>query len=267
MFYYAGELKQTDKIELDINDSTWLYGATIFTTMRVYNFDLENPLTNWQQHLNRLKLSVNQLDWQPPNWQLIRTEIKDLLQYFPIIRITLFPDGKELIIGRKLPSNLSQKQEKGVKGLICLDRSLQRSLPQHKTGNYLTPWLGLQQAQKIGYQEAILTNADGDWLETSTGNLWGYSSQEKVWCTPDLSVGILSGIARNMIIENANFPVITNYWTPEFIANLEAIAYSNSVVEIVPFNTIKIGDTYLSYDAHHTAYSLLTNIFKPIDYD
>ncbi|MFM6064904.1 MAG: 4-amino-4-deoxychorismate lyase, partial [Microcystis panniformis] len=29
-----------------------------------------------------------------------------------------------------------------------------------------------------------------------------------------------------------------NLWTPEFVGTLQAIAYSNSLVEIIPFNSI-----------------------------
>ena len=148
MFYYAGQLNKTNHIELNINDSAWLYGANIFSTMRVYNHSLNHPLTNWHKHLERLKNSLKKLDWQVPDWQLIEQETQELLQHFPVIRITLFPDGRELIIGRELPKNLAKKQTNGIKGLVCLDPLLQRSLPHHKTGNYLSPWLALQQAQK-----------------------------------------------------------------------------------------------------------------------
>ena len=260
MFYYAGQLKKTNHIELNINDSAWLYGANIFSTMRVYNHSLNHPLTNWQKHLERLKNSLKKLDWQVPDWQLIEQETQELLQHFPVIRITLFPDGRELIIGRELPQNLAKKQTDGIKGLVCLDPLLQRSLPHHKTGNYLTPWLALQQSQKIGYQEAILTNHKQHWLETSTGNLWGY--KQGTWFTPDLAIGILPGIARSMILAKADFPIKVNYWTPEFVCELEAIAYSNSVVEIIPFNTIKLGEQNMTYNPYHTAYSLLKDIYS-----
>ena len=260
MFYYAGELKKTNHIELDLNDSSWLYGANIFTTMRVYQHSLSHPLTNWANHLARLIKSVQGLNWQSPDWHLIENETQQLLQHFPVIRITLFPDGRELILGKQLPLNLATKQANGIKGLVCLDPLLQRTLPQHKTGNYLSPWLASQQAQKAGCQEAILTNSEQHWLETSTGNLWGY--REGVWYTPEVATGILPGTVRSMLIEKADFPLEINYWTPEFVSNLEAVAYSNSVVEIIPFNSIKIDDREITYNNDHHAYSSLKNIYQ-----
>ena len=259
MFYYAGKLHHTNTIEFDITDSGWLYGANIFTTMRVYQNSLKHPLTNFQKHLNRLKNSLKILNWQAPNWQTLEQEVEELILHHSVIRITIFSDGRELIFGRNFPENLIEKQTKGVQGLVCLDSQLQRVLPLHKTGNYLTPWLALQQARNQGYQEAILTNVEQEWLETSTGNLWGY--KKGIWYTPDLSVGILPGVARAVIIEGADFPIQFNHWTIEFIRDLEAIAYSNSVVEIVPFNSIICGEQKIDFDVNHPAYQSLKNLY------
>lgn len=260
MFYYDGQFYENNTISLDINDSTWLYGATIFTTMRVYNQSLNHPFTNWQKHCDRLLNSMKELEWQEPKWALIEAQIKELLKHFPVIRITLFPDGRELIIGRQLPINLAEKQTQGIKGLVCLNSFLKRSIPEHKTGNYLTPWLALQQAQKNGYQEAILTNSQHHWLETSTGNLWGY--KQGIWFTPDLAEGILPGITRQTIIEKADFPIQINQWNLDFIKDLEVVAYSNSVVEIIPFSCIKFGQNVINYSLNNLAYLRLKDIFS-----
>ncbi|BAQ60655.1 aminodeoxychorismate lyase [Geminocystis sp. NIES-3708] len=260
MFYYHGKLHENNHINLDINDSTWLYGATVFTTLRVYQKSLNHPLTNWHNHYNRINASIKKFDWISPDWQQIEIEISYLLKYFTVLRITIFPDGKELIIGRQLPSNLENKQTKGIEGLVCLNPEIKRSLALDKTGNYLAPYLALQQAKKQGYDEAILTDVNNNWLETNTGNLWGY--KQGIWFTPTLETGILPGIARKMIIENAQFPLEINHWTPDFIVDLEAIAYSNCVVEIIPFKNIKIGDTVKKYNINNQGYSLLKKCYK-----
>lgn len=260
MFYYDGELQKNNYIQLDINNSTWLYGATVFTTLRVYQKSLNHPLTNWQSHCDRLKFSIKEFNWIMPDWQKIEEESDYLLNYFPVLRITIFPDGKELIIGRELPINLEIKQKEGVKGLVCLDPNIRRSLALHKTGNYLSPYLALNQAKKQGYDEAILTNLNHNWLETTTGNLWGY--KKEIWFTPTLETEILPGIARNMIIKNANFPIEINHWAPEFIEDLEAIAYSNSVIEIIPFKEINIGTKIKEYNSNHQAYLLLKHCYN-----
>lgn len=258
MFYFDRHLKEGNYIELDIYDSTWLYGATIFTTLRVYNNSLFHPLTNWDSHRHRLKTSIEKFAWKMPDWEQIEAEATILLEHFPVLRITLFPDGKELIIGRQLPANLLEKQAFGVKGFVSIEPELQRSLPLHKTGNYLSPWLALQQAQKQGYDEAILTDLNHNWLETSTGNLWGY--KDGIWFTPSLETGILPGIARKTILEKADFPIEINTWSEEFVQQLSSIVYSNSVVAILPFNTITMGENIIKYNVHHPCLEMLRKI-------
>lgn len=262
MFFFDGELVEGDLISLPVNDPGLLYGATVFTTLRVYDGCLEHPLTNWDYHCDRTYDSIKMFDWEMPDWQRIREEVQYLTAYYPVLRITIFPDGKELILGRQLPDYLSQKQKEGITGKVIKDDLNNRSLPLHKTGNYLSPLFCLNSVKKEGFGEAILTNKNGHWLETSTGNLWGYV--DGCWFTPLLSEGVLPGIARKVIIENANFPIQQNIWTVDFINKLGAIAHSNSVIEIVPFKSIKWQEKILNFDPQHPAITLLKNIFKTV---
>ncbi|TAF17422.1 MAG: 4-amino-4-deoxychorismate lyase, partial [Nostocales cyanobacterium] len=236
MYWYQGKLINSQTLELNINDPGLLYGATVFTTLRVYNYSLDHCLTNWDAHCSRLKFSIQTFGWTEPNWDNICKGAKVLLQEFPVLRITLFPDGRELILGRLLPENLTYKQDHGIVAAIS-DPQFTRPLPNHKTGNYLSAWLAKNTVQA---EEAILINDQGYWLETSTGNLWGW--KDGYWWTPPVAVGILPGIERLHIIkhlQNRQTTIKQEPWTPEVVKTFEAIAYTNSVMEIIPIHTVK----------------------------
>jgi 4-amino-4-deoxychorismate lyase len=238
MFWFAGNLIKTNKIELDCDEIGLLYGATVFTTLRVYQESLNCPLTNWQKHRDRLDNTIQKYAWQQPDWERIILGIDKLIVFFSVIRIAIFPDGRELIIGRNLPPDLQEKQQQGITAWLAEDSLYKRSLAEDKTGNYLGAILALQQAQKQGAKEAILLDDQQTWLETSTGNLWGW--KDNCWWTPKVN-HILPGIARSHLIEylyQQNITVVENDWTPDFIIDLEVIAYSNCVVEIIPIQTI-----------------------------
>ncbi|MEA5550644.1 aminotransferase class IV [Anabaena cylindrica UHCC 0172] len=261
MYWYCGKLIASQTLELDINDPGLLYGATVFTTLRVYNNSLDHSLTNWQAHCSRLKLSLQSFGWQEPDWNFVRQGAEILLQDFPILRITIFPDGREWIIGRLLPPNLTEKQNNGV---VCAltKPEFARSLPQHKTGNYLSAWLARNSVQSLQAEEAILIDALGNWLETSTGNLWGWC--DRCWWTPPLEVGILPGIERSHIInqlKNHQITVRQEPWTPELVKKFEAIAYTNSVVEIIPIHTVQQPTGSLQYNPHHKCFMQLRGLF------
>jgi 4-amino-4-deoxychorismate lyase len=130
----------------------------------------------------------------------VRQGAEHLLKDYPVLRITCLPDGRELVTGRSLPPDLETMQTQGVAAWVARGEMYRRSQPAYKTGNYLGAWLALQAAQGQGAREAILLDAQGQWLETSTGNLWGWANSH--WHTPGLGAGLLSGIVRSHLIEH-----------------------------------------------------------------
>lgn len=259
-FWYDGNLIDGDTLKLNISEPAFIYGATVFTTLRVYQQSLSHPLTNWEAHCHRLRLSLEAFGWQLPNWQNIEVGATSLIPYFPILRITIFPDGRELITGRSLPPDLSQRQQQGITAWLAPSNQFHRSLPQHKTGNYLGAYLALQQAQKFDASEAILVDGQGNWLETSTGNLWGYKN--KRWYTPSLSAGILPGITRQLCLNGLTpSPREENTWNLNFVEELEAIAYTNCGVEVIPIHTIILRETQLHFNPTHPALNQLRACF------
>jgi len=257
-FWYDGNLINGNTLELNISEPAFIYGATVFTTLRVYQQSLSHPLTQWKAHCHRLRLSLETFAWQLPNWQNLEIGATSLIPHFPILRITIFPDGRELITGRSLPPHLSQRQQQGITAWLAPSNQFHRSLPQHKTGNYLGAYLALKQAQKLGASEAILQDTQGNWLETSTGNLWGYKNQK--WYTPSLSAGILPGITRQLCLNKLS-GAEENTWNLDFVKELEAIAYTNCAVEVIPIHTIILPHTQLKFHPTHPALNQLRACF------
>ncbi|NES81791.1 MAG: 4-amino-4-deoxychorismate lyase [Moorea sp. SIO2B7] len=237
---------------MGINDPGLLYGATVFTTVRVYQQSLSHPLTNWTAHCDRLRNSLQSFGWQLPDWKRVRQGVRALLPFFPVLRIVIFADGREWITGRSLPADLRERQQEGVIAWVADEPQFRRSLADHKTGNYLGAWLALQKAGKLGSKSAILIDYEGNWLETSTGNLWGW--KDGCWWTPPLNGKILPGIMRSQLLtwlQSQDLVVKEVSWNWDFVKGMEAIVYSNSVVEVVPFHTIVAPDGNLNLDPKH----------------
>jgi 4-amino-4-deoxychorismate lyase len=251
---------------LDINNPGLLYGATIFTTLRVYNDSLDNPLTQWQAHLERLKTSLNDFNWQQPNWDSIRIGAELMKQHFPVLRITVFPDGKEWIIGRMLAKDLPEKQKYGITANVV--QNYYRSLPVHKTGNYLAPILAkAHAAENYNSQEAIFIDEAGNWLETTTGNLWGW--KDNCWWTPPINAGILPGIAREYLktsLIRQNQIVREDVWDVKLFKSFETLAYSNCMVEIIPIHTVVMDKEILTYGANQDSLMQLQRFFNHTQY-
>ncbi len=265
MFWYNGQLIEGNTLELAIDNPGLLYGATVFTTLRVYQQSLAHPLTNWMAHCSRLASSLQAFNWSLPDWEQLRGEAEMLSASYPVLRITLFPDGQEWITGRKLPADLTERQQQGIKIWLADAPEFRRSLPAHKTGNYLAGWLALQKAQQLGAKEAILVDATGSWLETSTGNLWGW--KDGSWWTPPLEVGILPGVVRSQLIgwlKHHGLTLREVPWDTNLVREFEAIAYTNCVMQVIPIHTVLNSFESLTYDPFHPNLEQLRNLWSGI---
>ena len=236
-YWYRGQWSNAIVLPIAYDDPGLLYGATVFSTCRVYEKSLNHPLTCWPAHRSRLTTSLLSLGWVLPTWEQVEQGINAVLEHSPdrpIIRITIFPDGRELIFGRKLAIDLAQRQQQGIIAQVV--EGFDRSLPLHKTGNYLAPWLAKQQVAPEA-AEAILTNASGRWLETSTGNLWGWDGEK--FYSP--AIDSLAGIARTHLVQwlqTQGKIVDEQPWNLDVIDRLVGLAYSNSVVQLVPIHIV-----------------------------
>jgi branched-chain amino acid aminotransferase len=73
--------------------------------------------------------------------------------------------------------------------------------PAWKTGNYLNNILCLREAKSRGADEVVMTNLAEELTEAAVSNLFFVRDQTLI--TPPLSAGILAGITRRLIIEQA----------------------------------------------------------------
>jgi 4-amino-4-deoxychorismate lyase len=256
--WYAGQLLEQPTLTLAATDPGLMFGATTFSTLRVYDRNLDAPLTQWAAHCDRLRQTREQLGLPQPDWAAVETGARLLADRYPVLRVTLFPDGREWVMGRALPDRLAHKQTHGIVAWVARAAHYRRAIAPHKTGNYLPCWLALRDAQTQAIDwgagpeaatEAILIDESDRWLETTTGNLWGLRDGQ--WFTPPLG-DCLPGIARSHLIrqlQRAGQPVeVDRPWTADWVAQLEAIAYSNSAVEVVPIHTLLDGDSHRRLD-------------------
>ena len=259
-YWFAGHLYEGEQITLAASNPALAYGASVFTTMRIYENNLGHPLTAWDWHRDRISQSIHFFDWPQPDWQDVAKGCQAMLASYPVLRLTILANGQILITGRPLPSNLHQQQIDGVTVWVAQSPQYQRSLPDHKTGNYLPCWLAMQAAKSHGARDAILAALSGEWLETSTGNLWGYKAGQ--WWTPPLTSGLLPGISRARLLKSlADQAISDTPWTLDIVKQFECLAFSNCVVELLPIHTVLLRNIKLNYSSTHKGLSALRHMF------
>lgn len=131
-YWFAGQPYDRSEVTLAVNDPALLYGATVFTTLRVYQHNLDHPLTRWDDHIHRLRHALAAFQWPEPNWERVRQGSEVMQQSFPLVRMTCLPDGRELITGRSLPPDLENLQQQGIAAWLAAGRSTSDRTPAIK---------------------------------------------------------------------------------------------------------------------------------------
>mgnify|MGYP003719682697 FL=1 len=114
-----------------------------------------------------------------------------------------------------------------------------------KTTNKLANIVALREAEKVGMDDALLTNQTGNITEASGSNV--FWTKDNTLFTPPVSSGCLSGITRGMILELAialKLPTSQQDITPTELGNAESVFLTNSVREIQP--VIQIDDKLIA---------------------
>lgn len=123
-------------------------------------------------------------------------------------------------------------QEEYSRGFSLKTTTYQRILPESKTLVYLPALLALQEAKKLGFDDAIYLNGSNHLLESTTSNFFAFKAGKLY--TPNKEV--LHGITRKIIITIAkqHFQVYEQPISYAELKYIDEIFLSSSNKEIVP---------------------------------
>ncbi len=224
-----GGIRLESSQQIQVKEAAFRYGQGFFTTTRVKQF---TPL--WlPEHIKRLNNSLRNFEMPGLNEALLL----QLGRSWP--RENQLPEGFLRILaweeeGRAhfyLEGGLLDNSSRELK--ITISESKRHSsepLLRYKSFNYWSNNLAYREALQNGYDEAILLNEKGEITECSRNNLFWIKNG--VLFTPQLSCGLLPGIARNIIIAIAGEQSIAlkqGKYQLEDLQDAETVFLSNSV--------------------------------------
>lgn len=123
-------------------------------------------------------------------------------------------------------------QEEYARGFSVMITKQERILPESKTLVYLPAILALQEAKKLGFDDALYMNKSNHLLESTTSNLFAF--KEGKLYTPNQE--ILNGITREVILSIAkkHFEVYEAPILYNELDSIDEIFLTSSNKEIVP---------------------------------
>jgi aminodeoxychorismate lyase len=247
--FINGDFVEEEEATVSVFDRGFLYGDGVFETLRIYN---GKPFL-FDRHIGRLSHGLGSLfigdkysfsEYLEHTRELIEknnvTEGVLRIQatrgpgkrgysttgnYDPTVLISLHV-APNVDLNNVLPVKLATSTQ------ILSDHDPFSTL---KTTNKLANIVALREAEKVGMDDALLTNHNGNVTEASGSNVFWI--KDGALFTPPVSSGCLSGITRGMILELAitmNLPTTQQNITPTQLCDAESVLLTNSVREIQP---------------------------------
>ena len=265
-------VKRTDKIWMDGDIVPWEnanvhvmthslhYGSAMFEGIRCYKTDRGPMIFRLDAHMKRLFRSAKIYDMVIPFSQdEIVKGIKSLISannieetyirpivYYGSDEVGVNPKGNKVHVAVAMWPWLPYLGEDGLrKGVRCKISSWaridQRTLPTmaKAAANYANSILAKTEAQKLGYDEAILLNTNGFVTEGTGENL--FAVRDGIIVTPPLSAGILPGITRESIIQlgrDMGYLVKERNFTRGELLISDEVFFSGTAAEVTPVREI-----------------------------
>lgn len=247
-------LVSSDDAKVSVFDWGFLYGDTLFETIRVHH---EKPLL-WSAHVRRLLAGCEAMGYpDPPNANTLRYALDQTLAAHDyddsVVRITVSrgrgtagldmrrATGPTLVITvRSYEPPPNRWTEEGLRlrtVWVPVRASLRRF--RMKSGNYLDQLLAIRDALDAGDDEALLVDEKRRILEGGRSNVFLVRG-DSVY-TPPVRFGILRGVMRDWVIKHARAAGIEVRITPISLRGrlrADEVFMTNSVWGVVPVATV-----------------------------
>ncbi len=217
-----GELIDWDDAKIHVGSHGLHYGTGVFEGIRCYDTPQGPSVFRLRDHLDRFansaKLLYMQLPYSPEELRAVCKELicTNGLPSCYLRPLAFYGYGELGVAARDNPVEVvimswpwgTYLGDEGLRnGIRAKVSSWQRIGPNviphvaKATGVYLNSMLAVTEANKGGYEEAIMLTHDGYVADGSGENI--FVVRDGVLYTPDLSAGILPGLTRDTIIQIA----------------------------------------------------------------
>ncbi len=242
--FYNSEFINEEEIVIKISNRSFNYGDGFFETIKIINakpFNFSAHYIRFSFACKIFKLKNNATE------RSLCTLINKLIEKNKIvngsakIHITRSGEGKYLPVSDSLDVLISVNKGSGfVKNTpisLCVFSDEQKTkgrVSNIKSVNALVSVLGAIHAKENGFDNAILKNTDGNFIETTNSNL--FIIKQGIIYTPPLSEGCLDGTMRKWVLEQVN--VIEKSLNPLDIQEANEVFTTNAISGITPIEVI-----------------------------
>jgi len=255
-----GELVDWADAKIHVATHGLHYGSGVFEGIRCYDTPKGPAVFRGRDHLQRLHNSARLLYMDLPySVDDLRAACNDLLGANGLPEAYLRPIafygyGELGVAARDNPVDTviiswpwgaylgEEGLKNGIRAKISTWQRVSANVIPHvskATGVYLNSMLAVTEANKAGYDEAILLTPDGTVADGSGENI--FVVRDGVISTPDLATGILPGITRDSIIQIAQdmgYRVVERTVIRSDLYLADEVFMSGTAAEVTPLRSI-----------------------------
>ncbi len=251
LIYLDGEFRDADAARVLLMDRAYLYGDSIFETLRAYGgapFRLE-------EHLDRLANASRITGIMFPEDRMRLAElIDDGLRRAgcreAVVRITISRGAGDVGIGatgcdspvlsiivRPFVGYPDEAYRHGIRSKVVQARRVPAACldPAMKCGNYLPNIIARRELEADGMIEGVQLGVDGQVVSGTVSNVFLVSGNQLR--TPDLPSGCLPGITRAAVLEiasEAGLTPVQQRIEPADLHRADEMFFTNTVMECLP---------------------------------
>src|SRR5579862_6670353 len=255
-----GELVDWDDARIHVGVHGLHYGTGLFRSIRCYDTPKGPAVFRLTDHMQRLHNSARLLYMELPySVDELRGATNELLDANALrecyIRpIAFFGFGQLGVSARGNPVDVAimawpwgtylgeEALKNGIRAKISTWQRVPPNVIPHAskaTGVYLNSMLAVSEAQRAGYDEAIMLTPDGN-IADGPGETIFVVSRGRIY-TPDLSTGILHGITRDSIIQIAadlGYEVVEKNLIRSDLYLADEVFMCGTAAEVTPLRSI-----------------------------
>ena len=255
LVYLNGTFLPKEQATVSVFDHGYLYGDGIYETMRAY----KGTLFLLDRHLGRLQQSAQYIHMKlPMPLDEIGGALKESLRVNNLenayVRIqisrgpgeigldpALCPKPTMVIVAKPFKDYPAEYYENGVRvAIVNTRRNHPLALnPAIKGTNFLNNILAKVESIQAGAYEGIMLNWEGFVAEGTISNIFMVKAGTLV--TPSLSVGILEGVTRGLVLDLAKRENIQSRqaaFTPQELYSADECFITNTTIEVMPVTVV-----------------------------
>jgi branched-chain amino acid aminotransferase len=253
--YLNGAWLPREEARVSVLDQGFLYGDGVYEVIRIYRGKPFYLL----EHLERLRASAEAIGI---SWAKVPVDLSSLCREAlaqddltdALIRIvltrgngdeTLYPGTGEsptlMVIPREFHGHPAEKYEKGIRAVVVsVRRNSTLALPPRiKSINLLNNILARREALERGADEPILLSPEGHLSESCSANVFFVA--QGIVKTPDLSVGLLRGITRRVVLDlvkKLGLPLEEGFYPAEALNSAEEVILTSTTREVISVTSL-----------------------------